>query len=52
MVWWLAVLVAWAVIAVAVGLVLGAVLSMRDRHQQPRQAPSFVPDEWSLTTSR
>ncbi len=52
MVWWLVVLVAWTVIAVAVGLVLGAVLAMRDRPQQSRQAPSFDPDEWSLTPSR
>ena len=50
--WWVVVLVAWPVIAVACGLLLGAVARTAARRERAVRVPAFVPDDWSLTHSR
>ena len=52
MAWWLVALLAWTVIAVAVGLLVGAATAMADRHERSQRAQVYVPDDWSLTHSR
>ena len=52
MVWWLVVMVAWTVIAVAVGLLVGAATAMADRQERSQRVQVFVPDDWSLMHSR
>jgi hypothetical protein len=52
MAWWLVALVAWTVIAVAVGLLVGAATAVADRRERVQRAQVFVPDDWSLTPTR
>ncbi|WP_216870797.1 hypothetical protein [Modestobacter excelsi] len=52
MAWWLVALVAWMVIAVAVGLLVGAATAVADRRERAPRAQVFVPDDWSLTPTR
>jgi hypothetical protein len=52
MVWWLVALVAWVVIAVGVGLLVGGATAVAERRERAQRVPMFVPEDWSLTPSR
>ncbi len=52
MFWWLVAMVAWTVVAVAAGLLLGAAARTAERRERVSRAPAHVPGEWSLTPSR
>jgi hypothetical protein len=52
MVWWLVAVVAWTVIAVAGGVLMGTVTATAERRERAHRASSHVPDEWALTPSR
>jgi hypothetical protein len=46
--WWLLAMVTWTVVAVAVGLLFGAVARTAERRERAARAPG----EWALTPSR
>jgi hypothetical protein len=50
--WWVVVLLAWPVIAVACGLLFGAVARTAACRERAASLPAFVPDDWSLTPTR
>ncbi len=52
MVWWLVALVAWVVIAVGVGLLVGGATAVAERRERAQRVPVFVPEDWLLTPSR
>jgi hypothetical protein len=52
MMWLFVALVTWTVIAIAGGLLIGAVTALAERQERAERAPVFVPDDWSLTPTR
>ena len=51
MLWWIAAMVAWTVVAVGTGLLLGAVARTAKRRELDSRVPSHVPAQWSVTSA-